>query len=179
MDTEALLVAAKNGDRAALEALCALFHPRLCRYVYALARSRETAEDVAQEALIAMLRALPKFRGRDARKFEGWLFRIARNQYFSQARRRRPEPLPEGYDPPDAAPTPPEALEGRQRRERVLRALDRLDGEMREMVILRYEMELSYAQIAAAMGIGAARVKWRLRDARERLRALLEGEDMP
>lgn len=79
MDTEALLVAAKNGDRAALEALCALFHPRLCRYVYALARSRETAEDVAQEALIAMLRALPKFRGRDARKFEGWLFRIARN----------------------------------------------------------------------------------------------------
>lgn len=61
----------------------------------------------------------------------------------------------------------------------MLRALDRLDGEMREMVILRYEMELSYAQIAAAMGIGAARVKWRLRDARERLRALLEGEDMP
>ena len=53
-----------------------------------------------------------------------------------------------------------------------------LDAEMREMVILRYEMELSYAQIAAAMEISQTRVKWRLRDAREKLRALLEGEDV-
>ena len=49
---------------------------------------------------------------------------------------------------------------------------------MREMVILRYEMELSYAQIAAAMEISQTRVKWRLRDAREKLRTLLEGEDV-
>lgn len=177
MEARALLQAAKRGDARALEALCALYHPRLCRYAYALTRSREAAEDVAQDTLVAMLRALPNFRGADAGKFEGWLLRIARNRVYSEARRRKPVPLPEGFDPPDPAPPPGNALNASSAA-RILRALDSLDAEMREMVILRYEMELSYAQIAAAMEISQTRVKWRLRDAREKLRALLEGEDV-
>ena len=45
------------------------------------------------------------------------------------------------------------------------------------MVALRYDLELSYAQIAAALETSPARVKWRLRDAREKLRKLLgDGE---
>ena len=178
MEARALLQAAKRGDARALEELCALYHPRLCRYAYALTRSREAAEDVAQDTLVTMLRALPDFRGADAGKFEGWLLRIARNRVYSEARRRKPVPLPEGFDPPDPAPPPGERLERVERRARILRALDSLDAEMREMVILRYEMELSYAQIAAAMEISQTRVKWRLRDAREKLRTLLEGEDV-
>lgn len=67
-------------------------------------------------------------------------------------------------------------MERAERRERILRALDSLDAEMREMVILRYEMELSYAQIAAALEISQTRVKWRLRDAREKLRGMLADE---
>ena len=106
MEARALLQAAKRGDARALEALCALYHPRLCRYAYALTRSREAAEDVAQDTLVAMLRALPNFRGADAGKFEGWLLRIARNRVYSEARRRKPVPLPEGFDPPDPAPPP-------------------------------------------------------------------------
>lgn len=154
MEARALLQAAKRGEMEALEELCRLYHPRLCRYAYALTRSREEAEDVAQEALVSMLRALPDFRGADAGKFEGWL-------------------LPEGFDPPDPAPLPGERLEQAERRARLLRALDGLDAESREMVALRYDLELSYAQIAAALETSPARVKWRLRDAREKLRKLL------
>ena len=178
MEARALLQAAKRGEMEALEELCRIYHPRLCRYAYVLTHSREEAEDVAQEALVAMLRALPDFRGADAGKFEGWLFRIARNRVYSEARRKRPAPIPEGFDPPDPAPPPGERLERIERRAHILRALDSLDAEMREMVILRYEMELSYAQIAAAMELSQTRVKWRLRDAREKLRTLLEGEDV-
>ena len=104
MEARALLQAAKRGEMEALEELCRLYHPRLCRYAYALTRSREEAEDVAQEALVAMLRALPDFRGADAGKFEGWLLRIARNRVYSEARRKRPAPIPEGFEPPDPAP---------------------------------------------------------------------------
>ena len=106
MEARALLQAAKRGDARALEELCALYHPRLCRYAYALTRSREAAEDVAQDTLVTMLRALPDFRGADAGKFEGWLLRIARIRVYSEARRRKPVPLPEGFDPPDPAPPP-------------------------------------------------------------------------
>lgn len=178
MEMSAMLREAKRGDRRALEALCAHFHPRLCRYAYALTRSREAAEDAAQETLVAMLRALPDFRGCDMGKFEGWLLRIERNHIYSQVRRKRPEPIPEGFDPPDSAPPPGEQLERAERRQSVLKALDSLDAQMREMVILRYEMELSYAQIAVAMNVSATRVKWRLHDAREKLRALLGDEDV-
>lgn len=177
MEARALLQAAKRGEMEALEELCRIYHPRLCRYAYALTRSREEAEDVAQEALVSMLRALPDFRGADAGKFEGWLFRIARNRVYSEARRKRPAPIPEGFEPPDPAPLPGERLEQAERRARLLRALDGLDAESREMVALRYDLELSYAQIAAALETSPARVKWRLRDAREKLRKLLgDGE---
>ena len=118
METRALLQAAKRGDAQALEALCRRYHPRLCRYAYVLTRSREEAEDVAQETLVAMLRALPKFRGADAGKFEGWLLRIARNRVYSEARRFRLASLPENFDPPDPAPPPGERLERAERRAR-------------------------------------------------------------
>ena len=173
MEAKALLQAAKRGDMWALEELCRLYHPRLCRYAFALTRSREEAEDVAQETLVAMLRALPGFRGADAGKFEGWLFRIARNRVYSEARRKRPAPIPEGFDPPDTAPLPGERLEQAERRARLLQALDGLDAESREMVVLRYGLGLSYVQAAAALDTSPARVKWRLHDAREKLRKLL------
>ena len=199
MEARALLQAAKRGEMEALEELCRLYHPRLCRYAYALTRSREEAarslikayslysyaltrsreeaEDVAQEALVSMLRALPDFRGADTGKFEGWLLRIARNRVYSEARRKRPAPIPEGFEPPEPAPLPGERLEQAERRARLLRALDGLDAESREMVALRYDLELSYTQIAAALETSPARVKWRLRDAREKLRKLLgDGE---
>lgn len=155
MEARALLQAAKRGEMEALEELCRLYHPRLCRYAYALTRSREEAEDVAQETLVSMLRALPDFRGADAGKFEGWLLRIARNRVCSEARRKRPAPIPEGFEPPDPAPLPGERLEQAERRARLLRALDGLDAESREMVALRYDLELSCAQIAAALAAAA------------------------
>ena len=176
METRALLQAAKRGDAQALEALCRRYHPRLCRYAYVLTRSREEAEDVAQETLVAMLRALPEFRGADAGKFEGWLLRIARNRVYSEARRFRLASLPENFDPPDPAPPPGERLERAERRARVRQALDALDAESREMIALRYELELSYRQIAATLETTPARVKWRLHAAREKLRTLLGDE---
>ena len=52
MEARALLQAAKRGEMEALEELCRLYHPRLCRYAYALTRSREEAEDVRRKRLL-------------------------------------------------------------------------------------------------------------------------------
>ena len=170
--------AAKRGDARALEsAVRVVSSPPvpLCLCAHPLARGRRGCGAGYAGGHAARPAKLSR-RGRG--QVEGWLLRIARNRVYSEARRRKPVPLPEGFDPPDPAPPPGERLERVERRARILRALDSLDAEMREMVILRYEMELSYAQIAAAMEISQTRVKWRLRDAREKLRALLEGEDV-
>ena len=170
MEARALLQAAKRGEMEALEELCRLYHPRLCRYAYALTRSREEAEDVAQEALVSMLRALPDFRGADAGKFEGWLLRIARNRVYSEARRKRPAPIPEGFDPPDPAPLPEEQVVLSEERKILQAALDSLETEERRLLTLRVVNDLSYAEIAALLEIKEGTVKSRLSRARERLR---------
>ena len=100
MEAKALLQAAKRAICGRWKNYAASTIPASAVTPFALTRSREEAEDVAQETLVAMLRALPGFRGADAGKFEGWLFRIARNRVYSEARRKRPAPIPEGFDPP-------------------------------------------------------------------------------
>lgn len=173
---EGLVKRAKSGDRQALSDLCERYHPILCRYLYALSRSRPLAEDLAQETLMAMLNNLEKYVRLPGGGFEGWLMRIARNKFLSEARSRRPEPLPERYDPPDPGPSPEAALIGREERAALEKALDALDGELREMVIMRYELDMSYRDIAQAMGVGGAKVKWRLHDALGKLRRAMERE---
>lgn len=171
----ALLTAARQGDHAALGALLEKHQKRVFGFGVKMCGDSEDAKDVAQETLLTMARSVRDFRG-DA-SLTTWLYTVARS--FCIKKRRRAKGAPEHHEPLDhatregasePAPTPEQMLLGRETRETVATALDQLEPEAREVVILRDIEGLSAAEVAEVTGLSVAAVKSRLHRARAALR---------
>lgn len=152
------------------------------------------AEDLAQEALIRALKALPGFRGES--EASTWLHRITvnawKNRVRAEKRRRIWKTLPlsifsrdrdeeEGSAEPPAEDRPPDAaLSSAETAEQVQKALGSLEEESRAVVVLREIEGLSYQDISKALDIPEGTVKSRLARARtalkEKLSAFLRAE---
>src|SRR4051794_36187591 len=94
--TDPRVSAAAGGDRAAAEALCRELLPRVRNLVRYLLRGDSRVDDVAQEALIAVLRGLGTFRGEG--RFESWVDRVVARTTFTALRRIRAETQPGAED---------------------------------------------------------------------------------
>lgn len=184
MDLEWLAKAQKGDAEAfagAFEALRPSVFAVACRLM-----GPDDAEDVVMETYLRAWQALPNFEGRSSLK--SWLYRIAFNCATDLRRRRqrspevRPEPTEDGQDPVErvadpGAVQPDEVLEADEIRQRVFQAMRRLPDEHRVALELRYTDGLSYAEIAAATGVGIGTVMSRLFNAKRKLeRALMEME---
>jgi RNA polymerase sigma factor (sigma-70 family) len=133
------------------------------------------AEDLFQEIVIAIWRALPMFRGEASERT--FIFRIAHNRAISYAARRRRAPAAvEVVDEPrDNRPDPERQLRSSERGERLLRGIRRLPFIYRQVIMLTLE-DMSYAEIANVMGISESNVGVRLNRARQMLRQELHDE---
>jgi RNA polymerase sigma-70 factor (ECF subfamily) len=176
VETEsALLAAARKGDRAALSALLEQHQRKVFSFGVKMCGDAEDAKDVAQETLLTMARTVQDFRG-DA-SLSTWLYTVARS--FCIKKRRRTKGAPASHEPLDKATlaydgepttTPEQTLLGREARETVAAALDQLEPEAREVVILRDIEGLTAAEVANVTGTSIAAVKSRLHRARAALR---------
>ncbi len=160
---------AARADPARFDALYRKYVAQVYNYaVYELGDHHE-AEDATERTFLSALAGLPRFEeralprdGEGASTFRIWLFRIARNVVNERRRRwrRRPEaPLDLALSAPD--PTDIEhAVVARESALSAWRAVDRLSGDRRRAVILRFVHEMSTAEIAAILGRseGAVRV---------------------
>ena len=145
--------------------------PRLRRYARALVGNGALADDLVQDTMERGWRKLATWRrGSDMR---AWLFGIMHNAYVDQV--RRPGLITETLDEGQAYP----AVDGQQEQRLALRdlesALRLLPSEQREVLLLVALEELSYAEVAEALGIPVGTVMSRLARGRERLRAAMEG----
>ena len=133
---------------------------------------RSAAEDIAQEAFLAALRALPRFDLR--RPLKPWLHRIVVNRAidWSRARALRHEV---GVDAAGEVPAA-EVAAREPVGDEVLSALMRLPLEQRAAVVLRYVLELTPGEIAQALDVPRGTVNSRLRRGLDALAGLLEGE---
>lgn len=174
MELDRTIHLARNGDKAALGRLCEHFHPLLTRFFLRLTGSPADADDLAQSTLVRMMEKLETFHFLPGRRFEGWLFRIAYNLFIDSRRPRSLLPLNDDFPIADPSPGAEEMIISEESAQAVRAAVRLLDPEMQALISLRYEMDLSYRDIAQAMNIPAARVKWRLHDALTKLRAALE-----
>lgn len=166
-----LVAACRRGDPKAFEAL---FHATK-DYVYGVAlhmvRDESLAADVTQEVFLKLLRRIGQFDGRSA--FRSWLYRIAVNAALDTVRRRRsPEELEEAAAHLLASRpvvTPEERLAGVDRARAVRAAVARLPAKLRLPLVLRFVAELSYGEIAGALGLRPGTVASRLSRAQRRL----------
>ncbi len=145
-----------------------------------LARDRDLADDIVQDAMLRAFRAFERIRNEDAKP---WLLQIVRNCHrtaIAQKKRRGHVPLPEEDDTSTmAAEGPdPEAVALRAGESRRLEAaIAALPEEFREALILREMEDLSYREIADAIGIPIGTVMSRLARARAMLREKWLGGD--
>ena len=155
--------------------------PSLRRYALVLLRDREGVEDLVHDCLV---QALTHMRSRKAGDIRPWLFSIMHNLFISQKRRERRrghnisiesivEFGPQGRLNIEAA------QEDRLRWRDLLRALNELPLELRQVITLVSVEELSYAAVAEVLGIPIGTVMSRLSRGRERLRQMMAGEWRP
>ena len=132
-------------------------------------------DDLMQEILLALWRALPRFRGESS--LRTFVLRVAHNRGITFAlRRRRFENLPEEGQLPDPAPLAEERLIEEQHRDRLLSAIRRLPAAQRQAVMLHLE-GLSQREIAELQDTSEGNVGVRLTRARKALRTLLTEEE--
>ena len=137
------------------------------------------AEDATQEAFVKAFAALGRFR-RDA-PFRPWLLRIVANEARNRRRsatRRSGLALRAVEDrrPDDAAPSPESAVLAGERRSTLVRAVNGLRDEDREVIAVRFFLDLSEAEAATTLGIPRGTVKSRLSRALGRLRGQLDAD---
>jgi RNA polymerase sigma-70 factor (ECF subfamily) len=158
--------------------------------------TRVDPSDVVQEALLEAAARLDEYVGNRPLPFYPWLRRIAVDRLGDAYRRhslagRRSVQREEPPGLPDEsvlelagrllAPTsgPSARLQRQECRERVRAALEALPDRDREVLVLRYLEDLSTAEAASVLGIGEGAVKMRVVRALQRLREVLEVEDLP
>jgi len=169
---------ARQGDGSAWLALVREHQGPAFRLAYLLLGSADDAEDVTQEAFIRAFRSLDRF---DAgRPFRPWLLRIAANLAHNRRRsigrylaaverlfRAEPEARTQGAGP---------ALEEQEEARLLWKAVGRLKPADREVIYLRYFLDLPVEETAGVLGVPPGTVKSRLHRALARLQAVVESE---
>jgi len=169
-----LLDQARRGSLFAFEEIVRRYQRRVYATAYRIVRRHEVADDVAQEAFIRAHRSLDRFDTR--RPFGPWICRIVANLAVNHVRspQAREDALPDGHaETPSAAAGPLQAILDAEARAMLDRALGELPAEQRAVFCLRVFEELSYREIADALGIEMGTVMSRLSRAREKLRDAL------
>ena len=172
-----LIERARDGDVAAFESLLRVHEQVAFRTAWVVSGGADDAEDAAQEAFVKAFAALARFR--QGAPFRPWLLTIvaneARNRRRSAGRREALAlRVSETESQPDrATPSPEAAVLAEERRAVLLAGLAQLGDSDREVITLRYLLDLSEAETAAALGIPTGTVKSRLSRALDRLRGQL------
>jgi RNA polymerase sigma-70 factor (ECF subfamily) len=161
-DDAALVRAAQAGDRRALERLLELHHDRVYAVCRRMAGNDADARDATQEALLAIVRGLPKFDGRAA--LGTWVYRVATNACLDELRRRSRRPDPVDHRERVEARTAGTPGHDQQLVDRLAidEALAALPDEFRAAVVLRDVGGLDYAEIAEVLAIPPGTVRSRI-----------------
>lgn len=172
-DLADLVVAARDGDRAAFDALVRATTADTYTLALRLTGNEEDARDVVQEVYLRAFRGIRRFRG-DA-LFTTWLYRITANcasSHMARRGRHRHEVLPEDAHVVDPHPSrqPEGRVESSELRIQLQAALEKLPPKLRAVVVLRDIYDLPHADIAEELGITESAAKVRLHRARQRLR---------
>jgi RNA polymerase sigma-70 factor (ECF subfamily) len=182
IDDAALVEAAQGGDRAALDQLLRRHYDRIHAVCRRIAGGTRDADDACQEALIKIVRGLPRFDGNAA--FGTWAYRIATNAALDELRKRRRRPLLAIADS-DERPNEPHDPGAARRVDAVVdrlaidEAMAELPDEFRVAVTLRDVVDLDYAEIASVLDVPLGTVKSRIARGRAMLAQRLRLDDLP
>jgi RNA polymerase sigma-70 factor, ECF subfamily len=161
-----ILRKAQRGDERAFSIIVRAYETPVFNYVLRLVGDRSLAEDLTQEVFLRVFQGLPKFSLRC--KFTTWLFQVTKNRVLDELRasERRPRHLVALDDvaPLEVMDAP---IERGETVDALWRAIDGLSTDLKMALLLRDVAGLSYIEIADALEVTLATVKWRIYKGRE------------
>lgn len=166
-----LMERVRQGDEAAFEQVVDRYKDALVNYVTHLVRSRERAEEFAQDAFVRLYRNASRYR--QEQRLGPYLFRIATNLVVTEMRRQKRWSLllPRLHASSSAGTSLPDAgVLTDEIQRKVAAALDRLPIKYRAPLVMYEIEEWSYEEIGTALDLRSGTVKSRISRARELLR---------
>jgi len=172
----------KQGDSNGLETLVSRYQAQAVHAAYIIVYDRPLAEDVVQTAFVKVAERIHQFD--DERPFAPWFFRIVVNDALKLARKqKRNVSLEEHLDEPtaqlakwltDPGLQPEQLVEQKETRQIILKAISSLPPGQRAVIVMRYFLDMSMLDMSVKTGRPLSTIKWWLRDARKRLRGLMD-----
>lgn len=172
-----------GGDAAAFEVLLARYRRKVYTYIYLSVKHKDVADDIFQETFIKVIRSLKNGKYAESGKFAPWVVRIAHNliiDYFRKLRQNNEC----SNDNTDGLSITGDDLSDLNAEERAVRLqirkdvrqlLDFLPPEQREIVLMRYYMNLSFKEISEQLNININTALGRMRYAIINMRKMVEG----
>jgi RNA polymerase sigma-70 factor (ECF subfamily) len=185
-DSQQIARGLRERDIALLHALVGQYQYRLVRYLIYLLGKRDEVDDLVQETWVRVLERGRSYDGHS--RFEPWLFTIARNLTIDHMRRRKTWSLVTDFDPDDGGeqdkaprspassdPSPFVLAARTEDAQRLAQSMETLDFIYREVLVLRFQEDLSLQEIATVVGAPVSTVASRIYRGLQTLRVLLDG----
>ena len=179
MEERNIISRIKRGDLTGLEKLVDLYQVHAVHAAYMIVYDRLLAEDIAQTAFVKVAERIHQFD--EQRPFAPWFFRIVINDALKIAKKQKRQVSLEDLDEPtaqlaawltDPGLSPEQLVVQKETRQSILKAIESLPLDQRSVVVMRYFLEMSEAELSAKMDRPLSTIKWWLRDARKRLSSL-------
>jgi len=174
-DEPDLIAAAKAGDHEAFHRLYETYRDKIFNLICYSLREPQQAEDVLQVIFLKVFQSLPAFRGESS--FLTWIYRITMNECKNaNSRRKFWLPLSAIFHQPqeqDSQPSPEMIHIADDKIRSVQAAVLKLKPKLREVVLLKYQEDLSYDEVALILGISSGTIASRLHRALKILEAEL------
>lgn len=182
---EELMRRTQNGDKQAFSLLYERYSGSVLSYLYRMLGNLDDVESIGQEVFLRAFRFAPTYRY--PQKFSTWLFTITRNLGINHSRRRRRSPVRnvtelnlEGVEMSgDAYKVAAQATDDVEKREeiaRVLKALDGLPTDQKEVIVLGVFQDLSYAEMEEITGTKAVTLRSRMFHGLKKLARMIGGD---
>src|SRR5439155_2584098 len=182
---EDLMRRTQQGDKQAFSMLYERYSASVLSYLYRMLGAVEDVESIGQEVFLRAFRFAPTYRY--PQKLSTWLFTITRNLAINQSRRKKRSPVRnvtelnlEGIDmsgdPYKVASRATDDVEKREEIARVLKALDDLPTDQKEVIVIGVFQDLSYAQMEEITGTKAVTLRSRMFHGLKKLAKTLGGE---
>jgi RNA polymerase sigma-70 factor (ECF subfamily) len=168
----ALAEAARTNPQAFGE-LYERYYTRVYRYVYHRLANPTEAEDVTAVVFMKALEALPSYHSR-RNTFAPWLFRITRNAVIDHYRRRRLQTPIDGAEHPSSEMDPAGYVLGREESAELTALVCHLSDDQRDVVLLRFAGDLSFAEIGAVLNKNEPAVRMLLHRGLRKLKTVME-----
>ncbi len=191
LDSDAsLMLKFKNGDISSFEKLLQKHKERIINIIYQFIGERNEAEDLAMEVFLRVYQAAKSYEPKA--KFTTWLYKITTNLCLNEIRKKtklqtislsKPVSTGGGKEEEliekiaDAAPSPQEILEEKERNALIRKAIDSLPVKQRMAIILQIYEGLSYKEISRILGCSIKSVErclyWARTNLKEKLSSYL------